>query len=91
MLKSLVRFNSYNGSAVSSGQTYYYVVTALGVKSAESGYFNEAAAVIPWPHPNRSGGPSGGRFFRPGLLAATLAERGGRMGMLSRPRAIQSD
>ena len=47
MLKSLVPFNSYHDSGVSSGQTYYYVVTAVGVNSAESGYSNETVAVIP--------------------------------------------
>jgi hypothetical protein len=37
----------FSDSAVSSGQTYYYVVTALGTNSLESGYSNEAVASIP--------------------------------------------
>jgi ASPM-SPD-2-Hydin domain-containing protein len=38
---------SYTDAAVLSGQTYYYVVTALGTNSQESGYSNEAIASIP--------------------------------------------
>jgi Abnormal spindle-like microcephaly-assoc'd, ASPM-SPD-2-Hydin len=38
---------AFNDGAVSSGQTYYYVVTALGTNSLESGYSNEAVANIP--------------------------------------------
>jgi Abnormal spindle-like microcephaly-assoc'd, ASPM-SPD-2-Hydin len=38
---------AFNDSAVSSGQTYFYVVTALGTNSLESGYSNEAIANIP--------------------------------------------
>jgi hypothetical protein len=38
---------AYNDSAVASGQTYYYVVTALGTNSLESAYSNEAIANIP--------------------------------------------
>lgn len=37
----------FNDATVSSGQTYYYVVTALGTNSLESGYSNEAVANIP--------------------------------------------
>jgi len=38
---------SYVDASVSSGQTYHYVVTALGTNSQESTYSNEAVAVIP--------------------------------------------
>ncbi|MGC2194260.1 MAG: choice-of-anchor D domain-containing protein [Terriglobales bacterium] len=38
---------SYIDSSVSSGQTYFYVVTALGTNSLESGYSNEAVAAVP--------------------------------------------
>ena len=38
---------TYNDSSISSGQTYYYVVTALGSNAVESGYSNEAIASIP--------------------------------------------
>ena len=38
---------SYVDASVLSGQTYHYVVTALGTNSQESAYSNEAAAVIP--------------------------------------------
>lgn len=39
--------SSYVDASVLSGQTYYYVVTALGTNSQESAYSNEAVAVIP--------------------------------------------
>ena len=38
---------SYVDASVLSGQTYHYVVTALGTNSQESAYSNEAVAVIP--------------------------------------------
>jgi hypothetical protein len=38
---------SYVDASVLSGQTYHYVVTALGTNSQESTYSNEAVAVIP--------------------------------------------
>ena len=38
---------SYVDGSVLSGQTYYYVVTALGTNSLESTYSNEAVALIP--------------------------------------------
>jgi hypothetical protein len=38
---------SYVDGSVLSGQTYHYVVTALGTNSQESAYSNEAVAVIP--------------------------------------------
>lgn len=37
----------YTDLSVSSGQTYYYVVTALDNNSVESSFSNEATAVIP--------------------------------------------
>ena len=46
-IASFVSLNSYNDKAVSSGQTYYYVVTAIGLNSVESGYSDEAVATIP--------------------------------------------
>jgi hypothetical protein len=38
---------SYVDSSVTSGQTYYYAVTAVGSGSVESTYSNQASAVIP--------------------------------------------
>jgi len=38
---------SYTDASVLSGQTYYYVVTALGTNSLESAYSNQAVATIP--------------------------------------------
>ena len=38
---------SYVDASVLSGQTYHYVVTALGTNSQETAYSNEAVAVIP--------------------------------------------
>jgi Abnormal spindle-like microcephaly-assoc'd, ASPM-SPD-2-Hydin len=38
---------SYVDTAVTSGQTYYYAVTAVGAGNLESAYSNEASAVIP--------------------------------------------
>lgn len=38
---------TYTDATVQSGQTYYYVVTAMG--SSESGYSNQAQAVVPIP------------------------------------------
>jgi len=40
---------SYNDSTVVSGHTYYYVATAVNSESQESGYSNQATAVIPTP------------------------------------------
>jgi fibronectin type 3 domain-containing protein len=40
---------AYTDSTVASGQTYYYVVTAINSESQESGYSNQAQAVIPNP------------------------------------------
>lgn len=38
---------AYRDAAVASGQTYYYVVTALGTNAVESGFSNESTASIP--------------------------------------------
>ena len=38
---------SYTDSSLISGQTYFYVVTAMGTNSVESGYSNEAVATVP--------------------------------------------
>ncbi len=40
---------SYADSTVQSGQTYFYVATAVDSNSTESAYSSEAAAVIPSP------------------------------------------
>jgi Abnormal spindle-like microcephaly-assoc'd, ASPM-SPD-2-Hydin len=40
---------AYSDSTVASGQTYYYVATAVDGNANESGYSNEAQAVIPNP------------------------------------------
>ena len=46
---SLDGTNAYTDSTVVSGQTYYYVATAVDGSSNESGYSNQAQAVIPNP------------------------------------------
>jgi fibronectin type 3 domain-containing protein len=46
---SLDSATAYTDSTVASGQTYYYVATAVDGSSAESGYSNQAQAVIPTP------------------------------------------
>jgi fibronectin type 3 domain-containing protein len=40
---------TYTDSAVQSGWTYFYVVTAVDSNGNESSYSNEATAVIPTP------------------------------------------
>jgi fibronectin type 3 domain-containing protein len=40
---------SYTDSVVQSGQTYFYVVTAIDSNNLESVYSNEVSAVIPVP------------------------------------------
>ena len=40
---------SYTDSAVSAGQSFYYVVTAVGPTNVESSYSNEVSATIPTP------------------------------------------
>jgi len=44
---SLDAGTTFTDSSVSSGQTYYYVVTALDSNIMESVYSNQATAVIP--------------------------------------------
>ena len=46
---SLDSTTAYTDSTVVSGQTYYYVATAVNSESEESGYSNLAQAVIPNP------------------------------------------
>ena len=46
-IADLVPGNAYNDAWVSSGQVYYYVVTAVALNSAESGYSNEVLAAVP--------------------------------------------
>ncbi len=40
---------SYTDTSVAAGTTYYYVVTAVDSSSNESGYSNQATAVVPSP------------------------------------------
>ena len=40
---------AYTDNAVSAGQTYYYVTTAVDGSGRESGYSNQSQAVIPTP------------------------------------------
>jgi hypothetical protein len=44
---SLNASTGYTDSTVSDGQTYYYVTTAVNTNDQESGYSNQAQAVIP--------------------------------------------
>ena len=46
---SLMAGTSYTDSTVQSGQTYYYVATAMDNTNAESSYSNQPQAVIPNP------------------------------------------
>jgi hypothetical protein len=46
---SLDSTTAYTDNTVVSGQTYYYVATAVDASSNESGYSNQATAVIPNP------------------------------------------
>jgi hypothetical protein len=39
--------SAYSDSSVQSGQTYYYVVTAVNSSNEESLYFSEVAAIVP--------------------------------------------
>jgi fibronectin type 3 domain-containing protein len=39
----------YADLAVSAGETYFYVVTAVGADNVESGYADELSATIPIP------------------------------------------
>jgi fibronectin type 3 domain-containing protein len=38
---------SYTDATVATATAYYYVVTALGMNSVESGFSNEAVAAVP--------------------------------------------
>jgi fibronectin type 3 domain-containing protein len=49
MNSSLVSGTTYTDNSVQAGQTYYYVVTTVDISSNESGYSNQATAVIPSP------------------------------------------
>jgi hypothetical protein len=40
---------AYTDGTVASGRTYYYVTTAVDSNNAESGYSNQATAVVPTP------------------------------------------
>jgi fibronectin type 3 domain-containing protein len=40
---------AYTDNTVVSGTTYYYVVTAVNSEAQESGYSNQAQAVVPSP------------------------------------------
>ena len=44
-----VAATSYTDTPVQSGQTYYYVVTAVDSNNRESAYSNQAVAIIPVP------------------------------------------
>ena len=46
---SLDSTTGYTDSTVQSGQTYYYVTTAVDSSSVESGYSNEVPVVVPTP------------------------------------------
>jgi hypothetical protein len=46
---SLVTATQFQDSNVESGQTYYYVVTAVDSNEVESMYSNQASATIPTP------------------------------------------
>jgi hypothetical protein len=46
---SLDSTTAYTDNTVVSGQTYYYVATSVDASSNESGYSNQATAVIPNP------------------------------------------
>jgi TolB protein len=47
MSSSLVAGTQYTDTMVQSGQTYYYVVTAVDSSNTESTYSNQAPATIP--------------------------------------------
>ena len=46
---ALVSETQYQDSSVQSGQTYYYVVTAVDSNEVESIYSNQVSAIIPTP------------------------------------------
>lgn len=43
---SAINLSSFTDSSVQNGKTYYYVVTAVDASGVESGYSNQASAVI---------------------------------------------
>lgn len=49
LLASLSNVTSYTDTTVLSGQTYFYVVTALGAGNIESAYSTQSQATIPIP------------------------------------------
>jgi fibronectin type 3 domain-containing protein len=46
---SLVTGLSYTDTAVTAGQSYYYVVTSVSASGSESAQSSQAAAAIPTP------------------------------------------
>ena len=46
---SLIATTSYTDNAVSAGQAYYYVATAVNSSNEESGFSNQATATVPSP------------------------------------------
>ena len=48
-LTSMDTNSDYTDSAVSSGQTYFYVVTAVESTGAESAYSNQVQVLVPTP------------------------------------------
>ena len=46
---NLIGGTSYVDSSVTAGQSYYYVVTAVGSGSSQSSYSNETSASVPSP------------------------------------------
>jgi fibronectin type 3 domain-containing protein len=46
---SLIGPTTYTDSTVQSGQTYFYVVTAVDASNVESAYSNTISAIIPFP------------------------------------------
>jgi len=46
---SLIALTTYTDSTVQSGQTYFYIVTAVDASNVESAYSNEISAIIPFP------------------------------------------
>jgi fibronectin type 3 domain-containing protein len=49
MTSSLVPSTTFTDNAVTSGDSYYYVVTAVDASNNESAFSNQAAATIPTP------------------------------------------
>jgi fibronectin type 3 domain-containing protein len=46
---SLVLSTTYTDTTVQAGQTYYYVITAVGSNQEQSAYSNQAEAIVPYP------------------------------------------